>query len=419
MTTTTVSDPKGPALADEIEYSITITEDHRLLVNDAPVSTPAIREGDSEALLSWALGIVAQKHDEIGGALILTVRDKRDGGYAGGVARLPEGRNVLLADLRAREDRTYTPPAHHTLAPEPEVVTEPLASDPAPSTDALPDDIEETTPRVRRRDFRQTGPIATEGMTLEEPPQDTPEASSPAASPVPSSPTGTAQDEYQEPTAGDNHPVEMQTAPPLVEHPEHVAEMPVEVPSEPESAPVINTAPQPSAPLPAPTPNVAWEDQPVPRLPIPERSTSLVEEKPEPRQSNPIPYARNRPQAEEIEGKVVDPKRRRRNRIILGVVGAVVVGAIGAAWFANQGKTAYVAVCVDERTMARQATDTACDAETASSPYYRWWYTPEGSQVPAVGDFAQEDQGTVNAPSRKDATISYGYEEDGGVFEKK
>lgn len=384
MTTTTVSDPEGPALADEIEYSITITGDHRLLVNDASVSSPTIADGDSEELLSWALSIVAQKHDEIGGTLVLTVRDKRDGGYAGGVVRLPEGRNVLLGELQQREGHVYA----QASRPVPEVVA---------------DDLDTTTPR-RRRNARQTGPIAVEPEVTDAPQEATSEPVVVPAQAV----------EAQLPAYTQDAPVGE----------EHLDEAPVAQPDVAEATPASVETPETdheqSAPAPLIQESEDWADHVVPVFPTQtsERPEPVVERKQESSLTTPIPYARNRPQADVIEGKRIDLKRRRRNRIILAGAAVVVVGVIGAAWLVSQGKTAYAAVCIDERTMARQATDTACEPEAGSSPYYRWWFTPEGNQVPAVGDFAQAGQGTINTPARGDATISYGYEEDGGVFER-
>lgn len=405
MSTTTASDPKGPALADEIEYSVTITADHRLLVNDAPVGNPAIRDGDSEALLSWALVTIAQKHDEIGGSLFLTVRDNRDGGYEGGVVRLPEGRNVLLADLRAREGRTFSYSAPARPASEPEEAEEPrlMHRPPAP---ALPDDLDETIPTRRR--LRETGPVPVVGA--DEHPVDASHTGGVPADEVAAS---------AEPTASTPEP---EAPPGAVQSDATHAETPDTVHPAPEREP--DPAPYVAPPAPVDEPReraeTPWADRVVAQVPFPEPTPVLVAESmPDDPLVQTITYTRDRPKEDEIEARIADPKRRKRNRIILGAVAGVVVLLIGVVWFANQGKTAYAAVCVDERTMARQASDTACEPGADSSPYYRWWYVPAGSRVPAVGDIAQEDQGTVNAPSRKDATVSYGYAESGGVFEKK
>lgn len=123
---------------------------------------------------------------------------------------------------------------------------------------------------------------------------------------------------------------------------------------------------------------------------------------------------RDRPRLDEAE-KVAQPidykARRRRRRTLLGVVGALVLLVLGVGVWVNSNPNVYVATCMDERTMSRHTTVDACEQQSAS--YYRWWYTPRGSEVPAVGQTVDTAQGSKMDPGER-AIIRHDWDAQGG-----
>lgn len=124
---------------------------------------------------------------------------------------------------------------------------------------------------------------------------------------------------------------------------------------------------------------------------------------------------RRRPELgeDEIPKEPVDPEaKKKRRRNILIALGALLALLIGLGIWVNTNPNTYAATCMDERTMSRHATIDACENEDAS--YYRWWYTPRGSEVPAVGQTVDPSQGSKMEPGGR-AIIHTDWEAEGGT----
>lgn len=288
----------------DIEYSITVTPDHGLVVNDTPVPYPShIDDGDSEGALSWALDSVADQHNSNeGSTMSLRIEDQREGGYGvKSITSLPPGQNVDLEALRERAGFVWAPP------PPPAVV--------------------EATPAVDEPSL----PPRSQATWVEE---------------------------------------------------------------------VFSEEPIPEAtPAPAPAPAPASASRPVPSAPAKDTST---------------PLKRDRPEPEVDDDDENGPGISRRTKILVALAVIVVLALAVLARMFSGGGESYAAVCLDDRTMVRQQTLTPCEEDT--DPYYTWWYVPEGEYVPPVGGFALTGKGNTRAPANEDATITYGFADDGGVF---
>lgn len=354
-----------------IEYTVAITPEHTLVVNSDPVPYPGhIEEGDSENLLIWALDLVAEQHDrDEGSTLGLWLDDQREGGYGKNtVKKLAPGQNVTIDALRQRAGFTYTPPAD---------TEEEQQEEPAPAEPVWEDEGDE------------------------------PETS-PASAPSPDAPPESEQEEEQETRKSrkkakaeksEKKPREKRAKKEKGKAKKSKEKPPKkgadEEGSEDDSEPKKNP--------------VAAFFSPKPK----EEDEKKVKRKPAPKSW--IPLNRNRPE-QEIDEETDKPKVNKwltRRNIAIGIVAAILLTFL-VFRVAGAGDEPYAAVCIDDRTMARQADNTLCEEDV--SDYFRWWYVPEGEYVPPVGGVAITGNGSTNEPSSENAAITYGFESDGGVF---
>ena len=132
--------------------------------------------------------------------------------------------------------------------------------------------------------------------------------------------------------------------------------------------------------------------------------------------SEQITYKRDRPELGEGEAQKAKGKKKQTPKSKPMIAALVVVSLLAVFLLVqlvrSQGENSYVATCIDERTMVRQSSDAGCKNDEAV--YYRWWYTPSGSEVPAVNQTVSQQEGTRNRP--EDATIREGYDPQGGLY---
>lgn len=177
--------------------------------------------------------------------------------------------------------------------------------------------------------------------------------------------------------------------------------------------------PQASRPRPVPTRAPEPRHAPPVRLRGDLSTDGLTRTEVEASTPRPVTYERPRPVMEQEEkpvARVEDPQsRKRRRRLTAALIAlSLIVVLLGGRQVLESRENSYVATCIDERTMVRQASEEPCSTSEAS--YYRWWYTPSGSTVPAVDQVVSNDQGTRIKP---DAPITEGFKADGGPYRSK
>lgn len=391
-------------------YTLTITPDHRLEVNGAPVEGEDILPGDSEALLAWGMDQVSIQHQmQPDTALQLNIDDRRPGGYGTLGVRMFPGAVVSIEHLRQQtgKDLSYisqeveAAQRAHPTPPPPEVQQEEPA---APAAEPLPD-----------------VPTSAEEPREEEPPVATAEAPSEnaeSAAPLPDVPAiGSPEEKEGEEGEEEIAPIPFEEESEARPHVEAAAEQP----ALPEAPPLAHD-PEGDSFLPLLTDiddrDDDWATEPTTPTPVAEQSVAAAQQVDasfEDLSSAPVIYERDRPRLGEAEAEVaveIPARARRRIRILSAavIVLVLVVGFFGARFIMETRESTYVATCIDERTMERQATEEPCETDGAAS-YYRWWYTPSGSAVPAVGQAVDPSQGTRVKPSN--AQIVKGYDEEG------
>lgn len=113
-----------------------------------------------------------------------------------------------------------------------------------------------------------------------------------------------------------------------------------------------------------------------------------------------------------VVGEEVIRKRKSRPWLIpLLLIPLLLV--FGYKYYMDNQSEIHTAICVDERSMMRQSTDAACK-DPESPTYNRWFYVPRDSTVPAINSRVDPAQGSLQPPD-KDATVTYGFADDGGV----
>lgn len=341
-----------------MSYSVTITADHRLVVNDDEVAPPETAQpGDSESLLSWALDQVCDAHREHGGRLHLTIRDQRDAGYGTRRVRLRDGQQVTIDDLRAHTKHDYR---DTSIQPDGQTAQSAYANDIAtapPEDDAIAPDQRHSAGTPDSSPDRDVAACADDEDWPAHPARDEPGT----AAPLPHRQRSTVQAARVDPTTTPKKG--RSTKPGRVDHAQRNG-----------------------------------NERPAERRPSTWRLTTRR-----------VP----RPVATRTErgAKSTSPKRRRVRIVSLVVVAAVLAGLVGVR-IVGGGPTTYVAVCVDNRKMSRLPTDSNC--KDGGSAYYRWWYVPEGARVPAVQESVEPGDGAFTSPSEDDATIDYGFASEGG-----
>lgn len=387
-------------------YNLTITSDHRLKVNNQEVDgDDSVLPGDSESLLAWALIQVGYIQQDSDSNMSLHITDERPNGYGVQRVTIPPGKRVLIEALRKQTGR----------------------------------DLSYITEQVQR-EYGETDPSsAQEDLTVSGHEDDSAEASSTRArstgqgSPTSQSSEANPEAEWtQEMPRIEEHQHDM---PPLLAPPPPLGETP-SAPASPIHHPPLEEHEQ-ETPEPSPqgqetpsgdhSPLDEWEDASEPsradfaqddaNLPTasqftPEDAVSGHEDI----SSLPVAYRRERPELGEGEVKKVTKKKEKKpqSKVLIGAfIGVSVIALILAVLvIRSQGEGSYVATCVDERTMVRQATLDGCENDEAS--YYRWWYTPRGSEVPAVNQTVSQGEGTRIRP--EDAMIREGFDPAGGIY---
>lgn len=429
---------KDTAVEELSIYNLTITSDHRLKVNNEDVGgDESILPGDSESLLAWALIQVGYIQEDSTSNMALQIEDQRPDGYGTQKVSIPPGRRVLIETLRKRTGRdlsyvteqvhqqyetqqTQEPAAPETQS-EPEQSwsesaweTNPAEEESKPEvasvepqeqwadqeatqapTDTEPVPAPATAPEARDEEFSRAPDAELQPVPAPEPPRrerqrsyDQPLPEEPVAQPVddvdawaaePPAPQGLDQFSDNWPTLTDAEPFRQQ------------AEPPQEQPAPSQSA--VNTLPSVS---PFAQPEVTEHED-------------IASER--------VTYKRDRPEMGEDEAQKAKKKKVKKERS-KPMIAALVIVSLIAVFFAvqfirSQGDNSYVATCIDERTMVRQSSDAGCKDDEAAA-YYRWWYTPSGSEVPAVNQTVSQDQGTRIRP--ENASIREGYDAGGGLY---
>lgn len=427
-------------------YNLTITSDHRLKVNNEEIGgDDSILPGDSESLLAWALvqvGLIQQDSDS---SMALQIEDQRPNGYGTKKVTIPPRRSVLIEQLRERTGRdlsSITEEVHRRHAeavpaaeamPEPQQDQEQWAGDGGANWDS-PDEPSgiETPPEA---------PAPQEPNTWEEethPDAQTAEATEvddePALAPpplleesIPNAPTQPAPKRKDRSRAyAETPPTQAQAqaqASVLAPTPESVLAPPLDETYLPEVPPHTEDhwertfqTEQEATDQGNEQPDEDWTHFADPGLAEVENVNSIpdVTER-EDISSMPVTYKRNRPELGEGEAKKIEPKTKKvRSK---PMIAALIVVSLIAAFFIVQfvqsrSDNSYAATCIDERTMVRQASDKGC--KNAEASYYRWWYTPSGSEVPAVNQTVSQAQGTRIRP--EEATIQEGFAPEGGLY---
>lgn len=401
-------------------YNLTITSDHKLKVNNEEVTGDgSILPGDSEGLLTWALmqvGYIQQDNDS---PMSLHIDDQRPNGYGTQRVVIPAGRQVLIEDLRRRTGRDLS---HITREIESAHYAEENPEAEAPADDAgYTHESSGGSPFTEGDD--EGGSTAAgwdEGsVTAADTPPEA-EAEDPAPAPAPES--------DPEPTPEPERASEPDTAP------DTAPQAPEDTPAfEPDTAedfapdPTPEATPELEEPLPGedttPEDDTTQPADDSEHLPLLSEfgsqgndETVIAQEDIKVKRK---PYKRKRPKRSEEQVKKDKVKKKRsmpKSRTLLIALAVVSILAILLLFLliGAKEKSSYVATCVDERTMTRQASDEACKSEAA--PYYRWWYTPRGSEVPAVNQNIAQDQGTRIRP--EEATIHEGFAPEGGPYDE-
>lgn len=402
-------------------YNLTITSDHRLKVNNEEISGDgSILPGDSESLLAWALvqvGYIQQDSDASN--MVLQIEDERPGGYGSQKVTIPPGKSVLIEALRKQTGRDLS-----RITEDVQREQGTLQQDTAVSQDDT-------------ANAEQWGEQSEEAS--ESPRTDYEGPAQAWADPLPSE-TGRDVQEEQHVLAP---PPSLAGVP---DTPAHVPEPPMRRPRGPERH---HEEPQPETSPIQTVQEDSWlqdtqdtteetglfpdgwgeaDDHEENAQPQEEDDGSTLPQlpsfAPEPEvtehediSTQQVTYKRRRPELGEGEATKVKDRKKPKKPRSKPMIAALVIVSLLAVFLAvqlvrSQGENSYVATCVDERTMVRQASDSGCKNEEA--PYYRWWYTPSGSEVPAVNQTVAQDEGTRIRP--EEATIREGFAPEGGPY---
>lgn len=386
-------------------YNLTITSDHRLKVNNEEVGGDgSILPGDSESLLAWALVQVGYIQQDSDSNMALQIEDQRPDGYGVQKVTIPPGKRVLIEALRKRTGRDLS------------YITEEVqqkAEDSSKAEEAGPEEEDPNTEEQWEESWEETPSAAT------------PPPSGEPSEDVWTQPSGDAW------TGGEPQADERQDDAPVLAPPPSlvgVPDTPAHVPNPPtrrsRERAYEQPLPEPAQPkterfpegwgdfdAPAQDEPAQDEGEDMPPLPQFDPRSGVTEH--EDLSSEQVTYKRSRPELGEDEAKA-GPKKKPKSKPMIAalVVLSLLVVFLGIQLVRLQGENSYVATCVDERTMVRQASIEGCKNEEAS--YYRWWYTPRGSEVPAVNQTVAQDQGTRIRPD--EATIREDFAAEGGVY---
>lgn len=395
-------------------YNLTITSDHRLRVNNEEVGGDgSILPGDSESLLAWALVQVGYIQQDSDSNMALHIEDQRPGGYAVQKVTIPPGKRVLIEDLRKQTGRDLSfiteevSQKHAEASPEqgeeaPQEALAPVAQEDGGQDEGL------QHPEVADQEtmIPQRPQEASESEWTQEMPQvevddadDVPTLAPPPSLPgVPDTPAPPPEPPMRRRRErGYEQPFPEQEQEPTTREP---SQFPGEWADfgEPHADHLEQEDGNAEAILPqfAPEPEVTEHE-------------SLASEQ--------VTYKRDRPELGEDEAQKVTKGKKEKKPRSKPMIAALIVVSLIALFLAvqvvrNQGENSYVATCIDERTMVRQATLDGCEDKEAS--YYRWWYTPRDSEVPAVNQTVSQSEGTRIRPD--EATIREGFAAEGGVY---
>lgn len=309
-------------------YNVTLTSDHRLLVNEQEPTPQGIAPGDSEALLTWALRKVTAFHQQGEGDTIVQVEDEREGGYGTLTVTLEEGNAVAIEDLREAVGHSFdSASVQPSFAPPAATVIETPKKQPKNTSarNSKRQSGKAERPRRKIRGSRRGGPRDT---------------------------SSEAKDERTGATA-------------------------------------VKTKGKRGSRSSAEgrRPEASWvKFDPV--VPGPKSSVKTG--------------SQGRSKGSLSTGK----------RVVVGA-GVALAALVGVRAVQGGGSDSYVAVCVDNRTMVRQAADSNCKTNPTPS-YYRWFYIPSGKTVPIVEATVDANMGSTMAPPNS-ATIEYGFDRDGGT----
>lgn len=382
-------------------YNLTITSDHRLKVNNEEVGGDAsILPGDSESLLAWALiqvGYIQQGSDS---NMALQIEDQRPDGYGIQKVTIPPGRQVLIEAVRKRTGRDLS------------FITDEVQQRHAAETEAENEQAE-----AQENDEAQGGEEVKEWESWDEAPEQDPE--------TPEDSTETKDSVWTEEVEAPQESEQALAPPPALVG---ASSAPTQIPESPAHAPRKRSYEEPLLEREEdslPEQDYSLEgDHPAeePQAQDSDAQSLLAQFAPEEEvteheviSSPQVSYKRNRPELGEGEAKPEKAKPKKQQSK-WGLAALVVVSLIAlllaVQTIRSQGENSYVATCVDERTMVRQNSEEGCKNEEAS--YYRWWYTPRGSEVPAVNQTVAQDQGTRIRP--EEAAIREGFAPEGGFY---
>lgn len=383
----------------ESAYSITVTPEGVLLVNDSPVNPPEGGDWLADDRLRWALDQVAAQHRQIGGSLRLTITDQRDGGYGTNRTLLQPGQTATLDSLRRASGRDLSAWAPHETPPaqEPESLHADEARPPA-EQDSINTEAE-------RQDSVPVGHHAS---------ATSPATAEPAPPPptLPSSPDddehGLATPSRRDEVTEARQPISSPSPPPPHEDAglHVVTPPPVQTPPRPPMG-SQKAKRQPKAPKKPKVKKAEEKDD------QPQRPSNWTVYTPTPGTERPV---LNGDAGRERDRPVVTGGVSRRMVALIVVAVAVVATFIAFSVARAQFSVAHVAVCVDQRSSARVAPDSVCD-DPANGGYLHWWYVPSGEFVPGVGGAIDPAAGSFTKPGEK-APVTYGYDPAGGTFQK-
>jgi hypothetical protein len=358
---------------DKFAYVVTVTPAGSLLVNGAPAAPTDGSSSSSESQLAWALDQVRRQWEVAGASagegslLTVTIDDQRPGGYGRHRTKLRPGQAASIEGLRARTGKNlehWSPssPAEQgsgSTAAAPITSPAPKAPETAPATSGSP------TPVPATPVAPASAPPASVSSTW-------------APSPVPPADAaatvgGSVRIRKQKRPAGETGRGAQQTR--LLGGLFGRKSESVDPSAGP--APAGDAPPRPG--WTRYTPRVLR-----PKLPEPEKAA---------------------------------PKQRESPVKMIMVVAATLIIAFLAFTIYDRATQpgSYAAVCVDQRTASRVNTDAPCKQSQAA--YFRWWYVPAGSAVPAVGSPVDPQQGSFIEPTDT-APVRYGYAAGGGVYKQ-
>lgn len=388
-------------------YNLTITSDHRLKVNNEEVGGDgSILPGDSESLLAWALVQVGYIQQDSDSNMALQIEDQRPDGYGVQKVTIPPGKKVLIEALRTRtgRDLSYITEQVHRQAEAEQEAQEAPSGTPAPVAEEEQwDESWEEAPTQEDSSVAQDAPENAWEQEVRQEVEEGPQDDSPVLAPPP-------------PLAGTPDTPAQVPDPPARRTRERAYEQRLPEPPQPETErfpegwgefdDLAHEEPVQETP-------VQEQDEAMP--PLPQFSPEPAVTEHESLAAEQVTYKRNRPELGEDEAKKAEPKKKKPKSKVL--IAALVVVSLVAVFLAvqvirSQAENSYVATCIDERTMVRQASIEGCENEEAS--YYRWWYTPRGSEVPAVNQTVAQDQGTRIRP--EEALIREDFAPEGGLY---